>query len=182
MRIISGKFKGRRFDPPLKKCNTRPTMDMAKEALFNIIYNSYDFDEIKVLDLFGGTGSISFEFISRGCDNVTYIDNFYLCNNFVKTVKTKLNIDKEIKIIKNDVLRFLSNSNDTYDIIFADPPYNFNFSKKLIEAIFEKNLLANDGLLIYEHDKRLDLSIYKQYRETKVYGTNRFSFFSNNLQ
>lgn len=177
MRIISGKFKGRRFNPPLKKCNTRPTMDMAKEALFNIIYNSFEFEDSKVLDLFGGTGSISLEFISRGCNDVTYIDNFYLCNNFIKSVKDTLKLSDELRIIKNDTLKFLSTTNDKFDIIFADPPYNYNFSKRIIDTIFERELLNENGLLIYEHDKRLDFSIFKNYSETKIYGTNRFSFF-----
>jgi len=178
MRIISGKFKGRRFDPPLKKCNTRPTMDMAKEAIFNILYNSYDFETIRVVDLFGGTGSISFEFVSRGCKDVTWVENFYLCNQFVKKVKDTLNIDKEMKLVKNDAIRFLSNSERKFDIVFADPPYNFKYSKKVIDLIFERELIKEGGILIFEHDKRNDFSIYPNFVELKKYGTNWFSLFA----
>ena len=177
MRIISGKFKGRRFDPPLKKCNTRPTMEMAKEAIFNILYNNYSFEEIKVLDLFGGTGSISLEFVSRGCQNVTWVENFYLCNHFLKKVKDTLNIKEELNLVKNDVIRFISTTNKKYDIIFADPPYNFKYSKKVIDLIFERELINKDGILIYEHDKRNDFSIFPNFHELKIYGTNRFSIF-----
>ncbi len=178
MRIISGKFKGRRFDPPLKKCNTRPTMEMAKEAIFNILFNNYDFENIKVLDLFGGTGSISLEFVSRGCKNVTWVENFFLCNQFLRKVIDTLGIKEELKPVKNDVIRFISNTNDKYDIIFADPPYNFKYSKKIIDFIFERELLNKGGILIFEHDKRNDFSIYSNFYELKTYGTNRFSFFA----
>ena len=177
MRIISGKFRGRRFSPPLKKCNTRPTMDMAKEALFNILINSYDFEDLDVLDLFGGTGSISIEFISRGCENVSYVDNFHLCNKFVNTIKDTLHLDKELKIIKYDAIKFLETTSKKYDIIFADPPYDFKKSKALIDVIFEKDILNIDGVFIYEHDKRHDFSIFPNYSHTKKYGTNLFSFF-----
>jgi len=178
MRIISGKFRGRRFDPPLKKCNTRPTMEVAKEALFNILYNSYDFENIKVVDLFGGTGSISLEFVSRGCKNVTWVENFYLCNQFIKKVKETLKINEELKLVKNDVIRFISTTNEKYDIIFADPPYNFKYSKKVIDMIFERELLNEGGVLVFEHDKRNDFSIFPNFSELKKYGTNRFSFFT----
>lgn len=178
MRIISGKFKGRKFSPPLKKCNTRPTMEMAKEALFNILQNSYSLEDIFVADLFGGTGSISLEFISRGCENVTWVENFYLCNQFVRNIKETLKIENELKLVKNEVIRFLTNTNKTFDIIFADPPYDFRHSKKIIDLVFEKNLLKENGVLIYEHDKRLDFSIFPYFMELKTYGTNRFSFFS----
>ncbi len=178
MRIISGKFKGRRFEPPLKKCNTRPTMDMAKEAIFNILYNSYDFETIQVADLFGGTGSVSLEFVSRGCKDVTWIENFYLCNQFVKKIKTTLNIGDELRIVKNDVIRFLSNTDNKFDIIFSDPPYDFKHSKKVIDLIFERKLIKDGGILIFEHDKRNDFSIYPHFVELKKYGTNWFSIFA----
>ena len=178
MRIISGKFKGRRFAPPLKKCNTRPTMDMAKEAIFNILSNSYAFESIQVLDLFGGTGSISLEFVSRGCKDVTWVENFYLCNQFVRNIKTTLNIGNELKLVKNDVIRFLSNTGSKFDIVFADPPYDFKHSKKVIDLIFERELINNGGILIFEHDKRNDFSIYPRFVELKKYGTNWFSIFA----
>ncbi len=181
MRIISGKFKGRRFDPPLKKCNTRPTMEMAKEALFNILYNSYDFECISVADLFGGTGSISLEFVSRDCRNVTWVENFYICNQFIKEVKRKLEIGDELKIVKNDVIRFLSNTNKKFDIIFADPPYNYRHNKIIIDLIFERELIKEGGVFIFEHDKRNDFSIYPNFIQLKTYGTNRFSIFSPTL-
>ncbi len=178
MRIISGKFKGRRFNPPLSKCNTRPTMDMAKEAIFNILYNEYDFEGIKVLDLFGGTGSISFEFASRGCDNIVWVDKSYVCYRFVNDVIKNLKLNSEIKTYKLDTLRYLEGCKDCFDIIFVDPPYKYEHYNQVINKVFEKKLLNPNGYLIVEHDKNNDFSALPHFILQKHYGTNNFSFFS----
>ena len=177
MRIISGKYKGRKFNPPLKKCITRPTMDIAKEGLFNIIANEYYFEEIMVLDLFGGTGSISFEFISRGCNDVTYLDYSRICIKFINEVKQKLQIENNLHIVKSDVLKYLYNTVKTYDIIFADPPYDYPKTSLIPDIISKRKLISPDGLFILEHDKRYDFENYSGFYKTKKYGTNIFSFF-----
>ncbi len=178
MRIISGEFKGRRFAPPLSKCNTRPTMDMAKEALFNILHNQYDFEQIKVLDLFGGTGSISFEFASRGCNDIVWVDKSYVCYKFVNDVRKNLNLYDKIKIYKLDAIKYLDNCKCSFDIIFADPPYKYEYYNQVIDKIFDKKLLNSEGYLIVEHDKSKDFSVFPNFIDQKKYGTNNFSFFS----
>lgn len=177
MRIISGKYKGRRFNPPLKKCQTRPTMDMAKEGLFNILANNIDFEDIAVLELFGGTGSISLEFLSRGCSNVTYVDKSYACNRFVKDIKDYLSIGQEFTIIKADTFLFLERNINKYDLIFADPPYDYKYTEELINHIFNKDILNSNGSLILEHDKRFDFSAHPHFQNARKYGTNIFSWF-----
>ncbi len=177
MRIISGKYKGRRFNPPLKKCVTRPTMDVAKEGLFNIIANEYNFEEIIVLDLFGGTGSISLEFISRGCHNATYLDYSGICVKFINDIKQKLQIEDHLYIVKSDVLKYLNNTKKTYDIIFADPPYDYPKTTLIPYIIAQRKLIIPGGVLILEHDKRYDFADFSGFYKMKKYGTNIFSFF-----
>ena len=121
MRIIGGKFKGRRFNPPAKNWPTRPTTDFSKEGLFNILFNRFDLSEIKVLDLFGGTGSHSYEFISRGCCDVTYVDKFGGCVRFVQKMAEELEIEDCIRIVRADVFKFIASTNETYDYICAGP-------------------------------------------------------------
>jgi len=178
MRIISGKFKGRRFDPPLKRCHTRPTMDKAKEGLFNILSGYFDFDDISVLDLFGGTGSIGIEFVSRGCSDVEYVDRDYNCIKFIKTVIETLDIPQFVKVRKQDGIDFLTHTPAKYDIIFADPPYNFKNINKIIEITENRNLIKENGMLIIEHDQRNDFSQSPRFVNSRHYGTNIFSFFS----
>ncbi len=179
MRIISGQYKGRRITPP-KKLPVRPTTDMAKEALFNILNNQYYFDEITVLDLFAGTGSISYEFASRGTTNITAVDEDFGCIKFINT--TAEEFEMTIQTIKSDVFKFLETSKTKGTVIFADPPYAFTLEQfsKIPELIFKNNLLEDDGLLIVEHSKQTDLSHLEQYRYSKIYGGNMFSFFQPN--
>jgi 16S rRNA (guanine(966)-N(2))-methyltransferase RsmD len=177
MRIISGRFKGRRFNPPLKKCHTRPTMDMAKEGLFNILANQIDIEDISVLDLFGGTGSICLEFVSRGCSNITYVDKSYHCVRFFNDIKQHLSLHQELKIIRSDVLMFLDKNINKFDLIFADPPYDYRFTEELIKKIFEKKILKENGTFILEHDKRHDFSKIPNFLNSRKYGTNIFSWF-----
>lgn len=176
MRIISGQFKGRRITAP-KKLPVRPTTDMAKEALFNILNNQYYFDEISVLDLFAGTGSISYEFASRGTENITAVDADYGCIKFI--TDTSKDFEMPIQTIKSDIYKFLEAFKTKSTIIFADPPYSFSFEEfsKIPELIFQNELLETDGLLIVEHSKHTDLSNLAHFEYSKTYGGNVFSFF-----
>jgi len=176
MRIISGHLKGRRLIAP-KSLPTRPTTDMAKEALFNILNNQYYFDEIKVLDLFSGTGNISYEFASRGCNAITSIDNYWKCVEFIEETAAHLNIN--IKAIKRDVFKYLETQQDNFDVIFADPPYNLDLHafETMVELVFENHTLSKQGLLVIEHSKHTDLSHIEQFSYLKTYGSSAFSFF-----
>lgn len=176
MRIISGKHKARRLSAP-KKLPVRPTTDMAKEALFNILNNLYYFDSISVIDLFSGTGNISYEFASRGTEIIIAVDAHFGCVKFIN--KTAKELEMPIETIKSDVYKFLEKSPQKADIIFADPPYSFEKEEfeKIVTLVFEKNHLLENGLLIIEHSKRTDLSDNTHFRYSKKYGGNMFSFF-----
>ncbi|TJY34017.1 16S rRNA (guanine(966)-N(2))-methyltransferase RsmD [Pontimicrobium aquaticum] len=181
MRIISGLYKGRRITAP-KKLPVRPTTDMAKEALFNIINNLYYFDDISVLDLFAGTGNISYEFASRGTEQITSVDKDYGCVKFIE--KTAEDFNMPIKAVKADVFKYLKTTNLKHTIIFADPPYDFSIDtfSKIPELVFQNQLLEDDGLLIVEHSKHTDLSNLTNYSHSKSYGGNRFSFFEYTIE
>ena len=176
MRIISGKYKSRRFFAP-NNLPVRPTTDMAKEALFNILNNHYYFEQISVLDLFAGIGSISFEFASRGTLNITSVDQNQGCVKFIDKISEELNFG--LQVIISDVYTFLEKTNQKFDVIFADPPYEFSDDQfqKIIDLVFEKNLLNEDGMLIVEHSKKTDLSDNSRFQRSKKYGGNMFSFF-----
>jgi 16S rRNA (guanine966-N2)-methyltransferase len=176
VRIISGKYKGRRITAP-KNLPVRPTTDMSKEALFNVLNNHFNFSGLKVLDLFSGTGNISYEFGSRGCDNITSIDGDMGCVNFIK--KTAKEFDLNITAIKNDVFKFLEKHKGSYDIIFADPPYGIAQKEfeKLIELVFENELLDEEGMMVMEHSKHTKLNHMIHYSFQKNYGGSVFSFF-----
>lgn len=177
MRIISGTYKGRRLVAP-KNLPVRPTTDFAKEALFNILRVRYYFDEISVLDLFSGTGNISYEFASRGVENITAIDAHFGCVQYINKVSNEFNFP--INTIKTDVNKFLENTTDKYDVIFADPPYNFDESEleSIASLVFSNKLLKEEGLLIIEHAKHNDLSNLPNFNEARKYGGNVFSFFA----
>ncbi len=176
MRIVSGKHKGIRINAP-KKLPARPTTDMAKEALFNILNNSYYFDEITVLDLFSGIGSISIEFASRGTKEVTSVDVHKKTTHFLNEISDKY--DLNLNVINGDVYRFLEKNTKQYDVIFADPPYDFSQEKfeKIIDLVFEKKAITKRGMLIVEHSKKTNLSNNKYFVKEKKYGGNCFSFF-----
>ena len=176
MRIISGKLKGRRLRAP-KNLPVRPTTDMAKEGLFNVLNNTYYFDSISVIDLFSGTGNISYEFASRGSKNIYAIDANYNCIRYIYNTAKELDLD--INTYKSDVYKFLDKTSLQADIIFADPPYDFTVEKflEIADTIFEKNLLKEDGVLIIEHSKYTDLTTHKNHSYDKRYGGNVFSFF-----
>lgn len=176
MRIISGKYKGRRISPP-KKLPVRPTTDMSKEALFNVLNNHFNFSELKVLELFAGTGSISYEFASRGCTPIVCVDADQGCVGFIK--KTAAEFEFDITAIKNDVFKFLEKHKGSYDIIFADPPYGLDQKtfEKLIEEIFKNELLDDQGMFIIEHSKHTKLNHMMHYSFQKNYGGSVFTFF-----
>ncbi len=175
-RIISGKYKGRRIAAP-KKLPVRPTTDMAKEALFNILKNKFHFRDLRVLDLFAGTGNISYEFASRGTSHITAVDGNYGCIQFIN--KTSEEFEFTIQTIKSDVFKYLERASGRYDIIFADPPYDIDIKEfeNIITMVFEAHLLAQDGLLIVEHGKYTKLDSFINYDDTRHYGGNAFSFF-----
>jgi len=179
MRIISGKYKSKRIFAP-KHLPVRPTTDMAKESLFNILNNRFYFEELAVLDLFAGIGSISFEFASRGTKNITSVDQNTGCIKFLNSINDELHLD--LVIIKSDVYKFLKRvSNQKFDIIFADPPYDFEEIKfqNIIDLVFENKMLQENGILIIEHSSHTDLSNSVGYSQSKKYGGNMFSFFEN---
>ncbi|WP_348812411.1 RsmD family RNA methyltransferase [Flavobacterium maritimum] len=179
MRIISGKYKGRRIFPP-KGLPVRPTTDMSKEALFNVLNNHFNFDGLKVLDLFAGTGNISFEFASRGSSPITSVDADFGCVKFIKQVASEY--DFNIAAIKSDVFSFLEKNKTTYDIIFADPPYGLDQKtfEKIVLSVFEKELLNEEGMMIIEHSKYTKLDHMINFSFKKSYGGSIFSFFELN--
>lgn len=176
MRIISGKYKGRRISPP-KNLPVRPTTDMSKEALFNILNNYFNLSGLKILDLFAGTGNISYEFASRGSENITAVDADFGCVKFIK--QTANEFDFNIAAIKSNVFQFLEKANSQFDIIFADPPYGLEQKdfEKIVNLVFEKNLLDEEGMMVIEHSKYTPLKHMSNFSFEKNYGGSYFSFF-----
>ena len=176
MRIISGKHKSKRITAP-KKLPVRPTTDMAKEALFNILNNKYYFEDIALLDLFAGTGNISFEFASRGTKEMVAVDADYSCVKFIDKISNEL--DFRISTFKSDAFSFLEKSTLKVDVIFADPPYDLSVEDfaRIPELIFKNNMLNEDGILIIEHSKHTKLSQLEHFSNERRYGGSVFSFF-----
>jgi len=174
MRIISGKFKGRVLAHN-KKLKARPTTDKAKEALFNILNFRIDFEGIKALDLFSGTGNISFELASRGVAEITAVE---LRTDHVKHID-KLNSDlgTDVKVIRGIVFAFVKKTTDKFDFVFADPPFDLDNFEAVLPAIHEANIMNEGGLLIIEHGPRINLSKEVNFIETRNYGKVNFSFF-----
>ncbi|MFK7812588.1 MAG: RsmD family RNA methyltransferase [Maribacter sp.] len=178
MRIISGKFKSRRIKAP-NKLPVRPTTDMAKEALFNILNNQYYFDEVAFLDLFAGTGNISYEFASRGCEKITAVDGDFGCVQFISKTSTELELN--ISALKSDVFSFLEKTSLKSDVIFADPPYDMPLEhfQRIPELVFKNGLLLEGGVLIIEHAKQTDLTNLPNFNNKRKYGGSVFSFFES---
>ncbi len=175
MRIISGKYKGRRITPPAN-ISARPTTDFAKEGLFNTLSNMVDFEDICVLDLFAGTGSISIEFLSRGSQEVTAIELNDRQLAFIRKTCNDLKIDN-LNLIKGDVFKYLSRAGLKYDLIFADPPYDLSNLQDLPDLIFKYDLLDKDGLFILEHSAKNSFENHPNFSEHRKYGNVNFSFF-----
>lgn len=178
MRIVSGKYKGKRIDAP-RKLPVRPTTDMAKEALFNILNNRYCFEELSVLDLFSGIGSISLEFASRGCNNIIAVDAHPGCVAFLEATSQEL--EAGIKCIRSKAMDFLGKTPGKFDLIFADPPYDLDKEVfiQLVDLVDQRNLLLDEGVLILEHSTRMKLDNHELFIESRKYGGSSFSFFAN---
>lgn len=175
MRVISGRLKGRTIKPPAN-LPVRPTTDMAKEGLFNILNNRVDFHGLRALDLFCGTGNISLELFSRGIDDLTCVDNNAMCAKFVKQLLEKHHCPAA-QVVQSDAFQFLSRTVAKWDIIFADPPYDYEQHRQLVELVMHRQVLNADGLLIIEHPANVDLSDLPSYEQTRRYGRVHFSFF-----
>jgi 16S rRNA (guanine966-N2)-methyltransferase len=178
MRIISGTHGGRRIQPPAKMPHTRPTTDIAREGLFNILENNLDFAQTISLDLFGGTGSISYELASRGVQDLTVIEKDPVMYEFIRKTSSALGFNN-FKVIKTDVFRFINDCQEQYDLIFAGPPYALTNIDDLPYLIFKKGLLKAGGWFILEHTPRNDYKKYDHYRTERNYGTTIFSIFIN---
>lgn len=178
MRIISGEMGGRRINPPAKMPYTRPTTDIAKEGLFNILQNNLDFEELKTLDLFGGTGNISYELASRGVQDLTIVEKDTQMFSFIKKTAESLGL-KNFKVVKSDVFRFIDQCTEKFDFIFAGPPYALQNIDDLPKLVFEKELLKEQGWFILEHTPRNNYENFPFFRSARNYGTTIFSIFVN---
>ena len=176
MRIVSGFHRGRRINPPAK-LPVRPTTDAAKETLFNILANRYAFEEISFLDLFAGTGNISYEVASRGCSDLIAVDSNYQCTGFIKSVGTELNLEG-LKVERNDVYGYLKFVSRTFDIIFADPPYQNRDLHRIHELVFQRNILKQEGCLIVEHGDDQSFSELEHFSDHRTIGSVNFTIFN----
>ena len=176
MRIVGGSFGGRRFNPPAK-IPARPTTEVAKEGLFNTLCAMIDLEDIKTLDIFGGTGSISYELASRGAADLTIVERDGPSIAFIQKTAEALGIADEMKIVRADVFKFLNQCTEQYDFIFAGPPYALNEIDDLPLIVFRKELLLPGGVFVLEHTPRNDYQAHPNFRRMKNYGTTIFTFF-----
>jgi 16S rRNA (guanine966-N2)-methyltransferase len=177
MRIVGGTFGGRRFSPPAR-IPARPTTEVAKEGLFNMLNNMLDMEGIKTLDLFGGTGSISYELASRGAGDLTLIERDLTSIDFIKKTAKELGIGDRLRIVRGDVFKFMKQGADQYSFIFAGPPYALDNIDELPLLVFEKNMLLPDGIFVLEHTPRNDYQQHPNFKRVKNYGTTVFTFFT----
>ncbi|HEX6332887.1 MAG TPA: RsmD family RNA methyltransferase [Flavisolibacter sp.] len=178
MRIISGSMGGRRIRPPANMPHTRPTTDIAKEGLFNILQNNLDFEQLKTLDLFGGTGSISYELASRGVPDLTIVEKVPQMFNFIRKTAQELGLEN-FKVVRSDVFKFIDTCTDTFDLVFAGPPYALQTIDELPRLVFEKKLLNENGWFILEHTPRNQYQDFPYFSFSRNYGTTIFSVFEN---
>ena len=178
MRIVSGELGGRKINPPSKMPYTRPTTDIAKEGLFNILQNNLEFEDLKTLDLFGGTGSISYELASRGASDLTIIEKDAQMFSFIKKTSEELGL-KNFKVIRSDVFKYISQCTERFDFIFAGPPYALETIDDLPRLIVEKKLLNQNGWFVLEHTPRNHYEDFPYFKMARNYGTTIFSFFVN---
>ncbi|MFK7786416.1 MAG: 16S rRNA (guanine(966)-N(2))-methyltransferase RsmD [Crocinitomicaceae bacterium] len=176
MRIIRGKYKTRKYGIP-KKFPSRPTTDFAKEGLFNVLTHQLVMDDLKILDLCAGTGSISIEFLSREAGTVIAVDQNYNCVRHIQEMAKRFDCTDDLLVYKSEILKFLEKTNQKFDLIFADPPYEYKHHARIAEIVFERDLLEEDGLLIIEHGKQTDLSDITHFDFSRTYGNVHFSFF-----
>lgn len=176
MRIISGIYGGRKISPPASMPHTRPTTDIAKEGLFNVLQNNLDFEALKTLDLFGGTGCISYELASRGVPDLTIVEKDPAMYDFIKKTSGDLGIP-HFKLIKSEVFRFIDTCTEQFDFIFAGPPYALGNIDDLPGKVFEKDLLKPKGWFVLEHTPRNDYRKFDHYKTERKYGTTIFSIF-----
>lgn len=176
MRIITGKHRGRRINPP-DNLPVRPTTDFAKESLFNILNNLIPFEDISVLDLFAGTGSISYEFFSRGAKLVTAVDNNPRCTAFIDRSAEAMNDTEVIQTRTDDALRFIKHAPGLYDVVFADPPYDMDGIDKIPDLVLNGNIMEKEGIFILEHSKSYDFKNHPLLTDHRQYGNVHFSFF-----
>ncbi len=175
MRIIRGKYGKRRFDIP-KNITARPTTDFARENLFNVLENMCDFEDKTALDLFAGTGAISLEFLSRGCREVTAVEQAPVQVSFIRSVVEKLG-DTALRVIKGDVFRFIATSSRSFDFIFADPPYDHPRFEEVPQLILDSPLVKPGSVVIIEHSRTRDFSMLPGFTQHRVYGSVNFSIF-----
>lgn len=178
MRIIGGEHGGRKFNPPAKMPYTRPTTDIAKEGLFNILQHQLDIEELNTLDLFGGTGSITYELASRGAKDMTIVEKDTSMYEFIKKTSEQLSFGN-IKAVKMDVFKFISQCEEKFDFIFAGPPYALTNIDDLPKLIFEKQLLNPGGWFVLEHTPRNDYKTFPFYKRERNYGSTIFTTFVN---
>ena len=176
MRIISGLHRGRKISPPAKMPYTRPTTDIAKEGLFNILQNNLEIENLKTLDLFGGTGCISYELASRGAADLTIIEKDNSMFDFIKKTAALLNFEN-FKVLRSDVFKYIETCHETFDLIFAGPPYALTNIDDLPKRIFEKQLLNKSGWFVLEHTPKNDYKAFPFYKSERNYGTTVFSVF-----
>lgn len=175
MRIIGGKYKAKRISVP-HNITARPTTDFAKEGLFNLLNNRIDFEDIDVLDLFAGTGSIGFEFISRGARSVVSVEQSDRHCVFIHKVCNDLKIDN-LMLIKGDVFRYIASARVKFDVIFADPPYELTKINEIPDLIFKQELLKPDGLFVLEHSAKSNFEKHPNFSSHRHYGNVNYSFF-----
>ena len=176
MRVISGKYKRRTFEVP-RNFKARPTTDFAKENLFNVLNNLIDFEDCtNVLDLFAGTGSISLEFISRGCQRVISVEREPAHHSHIYQIKEQLKEENWLPL-RTDVFRYIEKCNESFDLVFADPPYALPRLAELPDLILDKGMVADGGMLILEHGKDNNFNTHPCFVQERVYGSVHFSFF-----
>ena len=176
MRIITGKYKGRHFEIP-RTFKARPTTDFAKENIFNVLMGYIDFDGARALDLFAGTGSITLELLSRGCSQVVSIELDRDHHRFIQQCIAKLQEEMNVQCLRADVFRFIKGCHQQFDFIFADPPYALKELPQIPDLVFAHNLLAADGVFVFEHGKDNNFSGHPHFVEHRSYGSVNFSLF-----
>ena len=179
MRIISGTLKGRRLNPPAN-LPVRPTTDMAREGLFNILNNYVDYEDCSVMDLFAGTGAMSVEFVSRGVREVTAVDINNACTDYIKTEAQRLEL-RNLRVVRADVFDLLKRANRKFDIVFADPPYALEGLETLPDLVFEHQVLNEDGIFILEHPREYSFEEHPHFWQHRNYGKVNFTFFAMQL-